>query len=219
HGNSITFTNHNTRLVQTLPPSPDELRETLAVIFVGSVLPSPEEIQRMTPLLVRRHVVVRLLTWLKENNPFYSDVVISMENLNSLLGDSDAAVPTMLDVQLVNSEGTEVPAASYVPTEVPERDINDPIPVNSHGVIGQSIEGMPLRTQKLLALKAWKSGKPAYAIPHGSTPITEWGNPSLFPCMFPHLFPWGIGGAENPARARPVTLEASVRHLLNLPDR
>ncbi|EJD54967.1 hypothetical protein AURDEDRAFT_50129, partial [Auricularia subglabra TFB-10046 SS5] len=215
HGNAVCFANGNSKLLSMLPPSPAEIRDTVAVIFVGNVMPAPEEIEKMTPLLVRRHVVETLLRWLKENNPYYSDVVISLENLELLAQKDENGYPVMLDVQLVQSEATEVPSSSYVPTEPSALGATDGIAMASNGVIGTSIEGLPVRDIKIMAMKHWKSGGAAFAVPHGSVPITEWKNPALFPCMYPHLFPWGIGGPDCPSRRETVSLEGTVRHLLN----
>ncbi len=55
-------------------------------------------------------------------------------------------------------------------------------------------------------------------MPHSKSPVNEYDNSALFPCMFPHLFPFGLGGVENPKRRQPVTMQAHIKHLLNLND-
>lgn len=85
-------------------------------------------------------------------------------------------------------------------------------------MISESIEGLTIRENKALAIKHWKSGGGAFTVPHGNKPINEYDNPNLFPCMFPHLFPWGFGGFEDGKRRVPITMEAHVKHMLNLSD-
>ncbi|KZV80484.1 hypothetical protein EXIGLDRAFT_574036, partial [Exidia glandulosa HHB12029] len=214
-GNVITFANGSMDLLDVLPPAPEGIKDTISVIFVGSVLPSPEELDRVTPLLVRRHVVVPLLTWLKANSSQYKDVRISQENMDSLLPGKDAGVPCGLQIQLVRASGTENATASTVPVDDPEDvDIGN-IPVTSTGVISKSLEGMSVREMKLLSMLNWKrAGGSSWAIPHGRTPIREWHNPDLFPRAFPALFPWGVGGLEDPTRVVPLTMDRHVPHLL-----
>lgn len=218
-GNTITFTNECDSLLNILPPSKEVIGETICVMFVGSVYPSPEELKRFTPILARRHVVYELLTWLKANNPFYKDVEISLQNLDALLPDDDAAVPIGISLRHIASEARDAEASTYVPTEAPAEGLETrDVPVASHGVIAQSIEGMSIQEITLRAIKHFKTGGGAYTIPHSKKPVSEYDNPGLFPCMFPHLFPYGIGGMEDSRRRRKISLQAHVKHLLNLSD-
>src|SRR5260370_34243930 len=52
----------------------------------------------------------------------------------------------------------------------------------------------------------------------GSSPISEYNNPSLFPGMFPTLFPYGIGGFDVPQCDPPVSFWAQAEYLLELDD-
>lgn len=213
-GHVITFANGNADLLNVLPPSPEQLTDTMAVIFWGAVLPSPEEIKRHSPLLVRRQVVVRLLEWLKANNPYYQEVQISQENLDALMPEEEC-VPPCLQMHLVQS--TEVDEG-HMPLDLSQKSSTE-IPMASHGVIGTTIDGLSIKQIKLLAIRHWKAGGTAYAIPHGQKPLQDYDNPGLWTGMFPHLFPWGIGLPEDPERTRKVTIEAHVKHLLNFNGR
>ncbi len=46
--------------------------------------------------------------------------------------------------------------------------------------------------------------------------INEYNNPNLISCMFPTLFPFGIGVLEMANRVVKVSLQMHVKHLLNL---
>ncbi|EPQ49886.1 hypothetical protein GLOTRDRAFT_51437, partial [Gloeophyllum trabeum ATCC 11539] len=64
-----------------------------------------------------------------------------------------------------------------------------------------------------------KKGGSYIEIPHDPQPVNEFFNPSLFPMMYPTLFPYGIGGFEDKRRSTPLSLEKHVKHLFNLADR
>lgn len=220
-GNTITFANNCNGLLDVLPPAKDLVGDTICVMFVGSVFPSPKELKKFTPILARRHVVLTLLTWLKANNPYYKDVHISMDNLNDLLPGVEPSVPNGISTCLVSSALRKTESATYVPHDPTSDDsvpANNDIPFAPTGVIGQSIEGLSIRDIKLLAIQHWKSGGGAYTVPHGPNPINEYDNPSLFPCMFPHLFPFGLGGLEDSSRPVRLSIDSHVKHLLNLAD-
>ncbi|KIM73535.1 hypothetical protein PILCRDRAFT_81058, partial [Piloderma croceum F 1598] len=55
-------------------------------------------------------------------------------------------------------------------------------------------------------------------IPHNPEPVNEFCNPSLFPMIYPCLFPYGIGGLEYRKRSSGLTLKRHVKHLFNLAD-
>jgi hypothetical protein len=48
--------------------------------------------------------------------------------------------------------------------------------------------------------------------------INEYNNPNLISCMFPTLFPFGIGVAQMANRVVKVSLQMHVKHLLNLDE-
>ncbi|KAF8224739.1 hypothetical protein L208DRAFT_1510039 [Tricholoma matsutake] len=56
-------------------------------------------------------------------------------------------------------------------------------------------------------------------ISHEPNPINEFSNPSLFPMIYPTLFPYGLGGFKDCARSTPLSLKAHVKHFLSLFDR
>jgi hypothetical protein len=42
-------------------------------------------------------------------------------------------------------------------------------------------------------------------VPHDPEPVNEFFNPELFPRIYPTLFPYGIGGPENPKFQAPLS--------------
>ncbi|KAI0362716.1 hypothetical protein OH77DRAFT_1386949, partial [Trametes cingulata] len=60
---------------------------------------------------------------------------------------------------------------------------------------------------------------PDLVIHHGNKPVGEYHNTLLFPGMYPTLFPFGIGGFEDPTRPVTISLQAQANYTLDLADR
>lgn len=56
-------------------------------------------------------------------------------------------------------------------------------------------------------------------IPHDSKPMNEFNDPTLFPKMYPILFPYGLGSFKDCRHARFVGFKAHVTHLVSLSDK
>ncbi|EIW58461.1 uncharacterized protein TRAVEDRAFT_93495, partial [Trametes versicolor FP-101664 SS1] len=78
--NAVVYAQPVGKMYDILPPSPDELAEFLAIIFVGPCKPMPADLKR-TPFIVRRSVVLNALRWLILNHCDYAEVSVSYENL------------------------------------------------------------------------------------------------------------------------------------------
>lgn len=79
-----------------------------------------------------------------------------------------------------------------------------------------SIPGCSLMSSALRNIIVASNTEPNVHIRYGHDAIAEYNNPSLFPGMFPTLFPLGIGGFEDPHRHTSVLLESHAKHLLDL---
>lgn len=80
--NVVSFEAPVQKVYNMLPPPREDLDDVLAILFTGPCKPTPEDFKR-TPLLVRRHVVLKALRWLTLNHADYADVQISESNLAS----------------------------------------------------------------------------------------------------------------------------------------
>jgi hypothetical protein len=60
---------------------------------------------------------------------------------------------------------------------------------------------------------------PDLIVHRSSAAVPEYNNPNLMPGMFPTLFPLGLGGFDNPARATKLSFEAQANALLDVPDK
>ncbi|KAJ3009702.1 hypothetical protein NUW54_g2705 [Trametes sanguinea] len=78
----------------------------------------------------------------------------------------------------------------------------------------------PANELRAAAIRHIKQKSGGYVeVPHGPRPLNEFCNPELFPMLYPSLFPYGIGGCEDPLRSRSISLQRHVKHLLHLVDR
>lgn len=72
---------------------------------------------------------------------------------------------------------------------------------------------------KAAALRHAKQGGSFIEIPHDPIPVNEFFNPSMFPMLYPTLFPYGTGGFEDRRTVVAIGLENHVRHMLALADK
>ncbi|KAF6743599.1 hypothetical protein DFP72DRAFT_827526, partial [Ephemerocybe angulata] len=61
--------------------------------------------------------------------------------------------------------------------------------------------------------------KPDLILHYGSDPIPEYNNPNLLPGMYPLLFPFGIGGFEDPNCETALAFNNQAQYYFNLPDK
>ena len=89
--NAVCHTIPIPKVYNALPPSPEELDEVLAYIYIGPTRPVAKDHHR-TPLLVRHNKVAAALEWLKLNHIDYADLTISYDNLKKYSEDGPPVV-------------------------------------------------------------------------------------------------------------------------------
>ncbi|KAF5364893.1 hypothetical protein D9758_008100 [Tetrapyrgos nigripes] len=191
--NIMCFSNPVEKIYNILPPGKDELDEMIAFMFTGPSKPTPEQL-RNTPLLVRRAVVKSALEWLKLNHKDYQDILISETNLNSY---DEESVPLSYEFheQQFNKDALTTAINEEVDDEGTE---TGPCPVSVHGLTGEEFGGMTSHEMRAAALKHLRENKKNILfVAHDEQPVSTFHNPSLFPMMYPHLFPYGLGGINN----------------------
>jgi hypothetical protein len=191
--NAIMFENPTPKIYQALPPPIEDLDEVLAFIFTGPCRPTSKDLER-TPLLVRRNKVATALEWLKLNHIDYYDLDVSYDNLSKY---PDNASPVVVAYRNMD-HNREPETISAFDNETEEGvDITDkgPCPFVVNGITGESIENFDLKAIIAKAIKHVKMDKGGVlAISHDENPKSIFHNPQLYPMMFPHLFPYGLGG-------------------------
>ncbi|KAF8238719.1 hypothetical protein L208DRAFT_1061105, partial [Tricholoma matsutake] len=55
-------------------------------------------------------------------------------------------------------------------------------------------------------------------IHHGASAVLEYNNPSLLLGMYPTLFPFGIGGFEDPTQPVPISFQQQANYCISLSD-
>ncbi|OBZ67369.1 hypothetical protein A0H81_12737 [Grifola frondosa] len=212
--NAIMFSQPVARVLEVLPPPVEDMDECFAIIFMGSCPPVAGDFKR-TPFIVRQNVVHAALCWLKVNHPDYADVQISLSNLQSYsaehppvsvvmrFGDGSAPAESLAVHDSDDARGMEEGMCSFF----------------VHGLTGQDFARMTYEEKKVVAIKHFDGGGGVLAYGHEAQPESIYHNPRLFPSMFPWLFPFGLGGFENPHIRTKIGRAEHVRHLLLYADR
>ncbi|KAF5352083.1 hypothetical protein D9758_009372 [Tetrapyrgos nigripes] len=184
-------------------------------MFTGPSKPTPEQL-RDTPLLVRRAVVKKALEWLKLNHKDYQDIVISEENLSSYDAES-VPVPYEYHQQEYNKDALTSAINEEVEDEGTE---TGPCPVSVHGLTGEDFGNMTSQEMRAAAMKHLKENKKNILfVAHDEAPVPTFHNPSLFPMMYPHLFPYGLGGIGNSMQTAKIGQTAHKKFYLMYHDK
>jgi hypothetical protein len=190
--NIVMYSNPTIAVYDILPPPRSDLQEVLAFLFIGSSPPTIEDFCR-TPMLVRRNVVKRILSWLTLNHSDYHTVQISQENLE---GYPECGIPVEVISRTINeSEGNVLSSELSVHDNVTEKGAEvGPCPFTVNGVTGEELEEMSPLTMKAIALRHLQRQGKVLAIGRSLNPESMYDNPQAYPQMFPWLFPYGLGG-------------------------
>jgi Helitron helicase-like domain at N-terminus/PIF1-like helicase len=206
----IAFESPVPKVYHRLPPPMEDLDDVLAVLFTGPCKPTDKEFQR-TPLLVRRKQVARALEWLKLNHADYADLEIAYDELNRYPEDS---LPVTIEYQ--HSETTKIEEGSSTFDNDDGHGVHEgECPFIVHGLTGTEYDTKSLNTLKGIALRHWNNRGAALAVSHGSSPLSIYNNPNLYPQIFPWLFPYGLGGIGF----TPLSDKTHKRHLLMYHDK
>ena len=218
-GHVIVYPQQPSALAEVLPPSIDDIISPLCVVFVGPKKPSDQWIQEHAkPLTMRGDKVRQALLWLKQHNRHYKDIKINEAVLEQL--ETNPVLPFHVE-HVLNSDHMEERTSRYDESPLtphPAAPGEYPFP----SVVVTDIKGeATTRQQRAAALKHLKTkGKSYIAVGRGSEPVNEINNPDLLPMIYPCLFPYGIGGLNDPNRSNTrLSLERHVRHLFSLSDR
>ena len=178
-------------------------------------------------LLVRRQRVFDALNWLKANDPFYSDISINTDNLNSLpdngslqdlyetSGDDDLDSERDTGPEQDGASGGDEDTESFLRSVVGNGMQED-------AIIDLLLRKM-LRAQRrgTVAGAGSRSQTAATAVPWPEmedTPLNEFKTQGLYTLCFPALFPCGRGDPTHVARRQKVTNAEGFKHLLRYYD-
>ncbi|KAI0708656.1 hypothetical protein C8Q76DRAFT_627620, partial [Earliella scabrosa] len=212
-GHIIVYPQRPETLLKVLPASLEKIMTPICVIFVGSSRPTREWLkEKAKPLAVRRERILRALQWLKANNPFYADVEIDYNAVDQL--PEDGLLP--YEIQCIEaSEGQDTLLSRYDVGDVASSTPTSATHDSFHRVVITDIDGRaPANELRAAAIRHIKQKGGKYVqVPHEPVPVNEFCNPDLFPMIYPTLFPYGIGGLEDPRRRSSLSLKRHVKHL------
>ena len=217
-GHTIYYHQNVGAAYSCLPPSVEEIVKYVCVLFVGAHMPSQEYLlSHAKPIAVRAHKVRRALLWLKKNNPLYNDIAVNHVVLDEI--ERLEHLPyTVYHLESVTGNDDTLSGYANPLSEKPNCDESDNILFDN--VVITDLSGSPSSTEmRDAALRHLLSGKPFVQVGHTGSPEKDFYNPNLFPELFPTLYPYGVGGFEDPRRSRPVAFKQHLKHLLNLSDR
>ncbi|KAL1689115.1 hypothetical protein GGG16DRAFT_126716 [Schizophyllum commune] len=207
-GHIIIYPQRPSEVAKLLPPALEDIQSPICVLFIGSTLPTAEWLRKHAkPLTVRPGKVRAALRWLKANNKLYEDIVINEQVLESM--DSPEHILNVHIECVPPSEATETRTARYDTIGSDELQRKpDGFEIPWENVVIADIDGSASTTDlRAAALRHLKQRGGGYvSIPHDPQPVDEFGSPDLFPMIYPTLFPYGIGGFNDPNRSTPLSM-------------
>lgn len=197
----------------------------MCVIFVGKTMPTPENIEKLLPVLCNKSIVETMVNFLCEKNPYYmGSVSFSQRNLDALFAeddaDRDAAIPQAVHIaHLPLDEAVRSATSDYTDRNeglIPSSE-GDGILVDAVGYTDGDHTPQNYLEMKTRALALCRQGHPYLVSQSGSAPMCD-RDEAFLTSVFPHLDPWGIGALNHPARPHKTSLLRQVQHLLQLHD-
>jgi hypothetical protein len=231
HGNTCAHQMNVISTAKALPRTTTDVNDQLSVVFVGPTKMKESDLARM--LRVRKSVVVDFLSWARKNNTMYAELPVDQEALDSLPDDGilDGAAERVIHDQRKDPSNVFAKATAG-PAQHPAQDALDGLKgqdapddpfvfVEKIGVTDPdsvNLSGRTFQAAALCNITLKDNDKPDLVVHRSSTMLSEYENPSLFPGLYPLLFPYGCGGFEA-ERPVPLSFEAQAEYFLDVSDR
>ena len=221
-GHAIFHQQDTTKVETLLPPSIEDILTPICVLFIGSTRPSFKWIrEHAKPLVVRADRVRRALQWLKINNPLYASITINHEVLNAI--EKEGGLPYHVEyaddgkVAAAPTSTHDPNLRSSVVLGCDEEATPGDIPFENLVVSDLDNTSTP-QDLRAAALRHLMSGKGFFMYGHSAVLESEYHNSTLFPSLYPTLFPYGTGGFDDIRRHPRISMATHARHLLNIAD-
>jgi len=198
-GQVINFPQNVQEVCNVLPQKVKDIGGVLTVRFEGS--------DGYKDLNVQRDRVLKALLWLKANNPFYTDIKISEENIQLLPEDGNVYKDT---------NGYEVSEyEDIIPTDIEGVHYLSNTDIDDSDIEGIDFKQIPDITGISQKDKIGHSlGANFFLWPTiGVTPINEFSSPGYITMAFPHLFPYGLADYSNRENNN-ISLSKYIHHLM-----
>ena len=230
HGNTCC---HDTDVVSTasiLPQTPSDIVDGLSIVFIG---PGKMHCRFLKDMFrICKGLTCAWLKWLSHHNALYHDMAIDFSIFNEYADDD---FPRGLEQNIIYNSlsnvkdifSGETAGFSDHPASTLSGPASDPdqpfIFVEKMGVSdpeGVKISGCTFMASALrnLIFEKTNSTLPDLVLHHGFSAIPEYNNPKLIPGMFVTLYPYGIGGFEDPEHCSPVAFQKQAESYFDIPD-
>ncbi|CAN0161735.1 unnamed protein product [Laminaria digitata] len=198
------FGGHVVNVAQDVQEFATSLPRLAADLSVLIVLRQGADQDTHNDFVARRSRVEGALRWLRDNNPFYRDIVLD-ENAFSRSpqhGSNDESSESNAGPEQGGASGGGEVSESYLRSGEETAMLED-----------AAIESM-LQGSLRIDRQSNQRRKPVARPNMEGTPLNEFKTPVLATMAFPSLFPYGKGDTTNPARRRAVSPTEGFRHLL-----
>lgn len=228
-GNTCAHEMNISSTALVLPRTPADINGNISVVFIGT---SPfKDAGLRSIFFIRKQKVWSFLCWLKTHNQLYSNVTLDPSILDLY---PDAGVLPGVEERVISSTDdpddlfqeetagyTDYPFDSL--KDASEADDSTPfVLLDKLGVVdpdGACIPGRMLNAAAVRNLIPPSRDMPDLLISNSAAPVSEYNNPSLFPSMYPTLFPYGVGGFNDSSRRKSISFLPRANALLDCPDR
>ena len=201
-GHIIVYPQNPSSVASFLPPNIEEVTSLICILFIGSTKPTLKWLhENAKPLAVRANKIRAALVWLKQNNKLYKDITLDEDVLQSL--PEDGILPFYIEHMSSAQEHDSLTCGYGNIRHLGNHDNKKSVDeISFDKLIITDVEGhMTTNDIRIAALNHFRKKSGMFiAIPHGAHPENEFNNSSLFPKMYPTLFPYGVGGFEDDAR-------------------
>jgi len=226
-GNVLVSPLNVIQMNNVLPPGPQTIQDTMCAMFVSDTMPSRSTIKRFSPILVRKSRIKSMISFLLAHNGHYqlSDgLQFSQSNLDALFdqGEDEGLASSVHVGHLPHNDAVEGATSDYTPRNIDleslHSTVDDEILMENVGYTDGDDSPASYHAMKEAALRHCLQSKPFLVSASGASPLPDYNNPAILTWLFPHLDPWGIGGFHHPGRARRLSMEEQVSHLLKTAD-
>jgi hypothetical protein len=234
-GHVIVYPQSPEMVAKKLPPDINDIVTPVCVLFIGSQPPTPAWLNKKAKLLtVRADRIRSALVWLKAHNPLYKKIELNeavIEEIREmpelpfhvqhvLPSDAQDVLQSRYDENAgMTTVSNNVNVSSSPPRIEEDHESEQEVPFEK--VVITDVHGHASPNELLAAAfrHVKKKGGSYIEIGHGSQPVNEFNNTTLFPMIYPTLYPFGLGGFEDQSRTVSVSMKAHVKHLFSLADR
>ncbi|PPQ75657.1 hypothetical protein CVT26_001814 [Gymnopilus dilepis] len=231
HGNTCAHDMNIVSTAEVLPRTPDNVNGMLSVVFIGPGKYKADCLKHM--FSVRKAKIWDFLYWLKyeARNPLYQSVVLDKRNIDlypendTLPGVADRVLhdQSLSVAKTFAEESAGLDDHPALQVQAADDDCDEPLLfLEKFGVSdpeGVKIQGRTFTAAALRNVIVNPSDQPDLIIHRSSRPVDEYKNPKLFPGLYPTLFPYGIGGFEDPTRRLSLSFQKQANYYLDIHDR